>query len=262
MRHLNMLLVTGGLVLGSLAGALPGTRGADFPSSAKGQVLPYMKTEKILSWRQGEVLMASGQYSQAHQYLRRLLSDDQENPHIWYLLGKIAEHQGDLEGAQAAYRRTLALSPGYPELSRVLMAHSRGDALPIWDPVRKKKTLPSAAPAAQNPILPQDGTTRHAVALGVVAVPMAPPQMIPGNGQPQPLQPMVPPQPVAGTAQPRHIQPIVPPQAVRDTLQPQHAAPVFPSQSAPGVIQPWNGQTSASPTPLSPDQPADITGKP
>ncbi len=271
MRHAAMWLMMGGVLLGNLAGDLSRASGDGLPPSAEHQPLPYVKIGETSPWRRAEALLVAGQYSQARQYLHHLLSEDQGNPHLWYLLGKVMEQQGDLEGAQAAYQRTLAISPGYPELSRVLMAHSRGDALPIWDPRRQKKSLPSAVPAAQNPIAPQDGASRHAVAVGMVsslATPIVPPAPVgtipPGGRGTQIVQPMGPPAPVgppAGVVQPWRGNPSAPgtvatPQSVQPIVPPP------PGTSPAGVVQPWRGNPSAPGTVATPQSVQPIVPPP
>ena len=255
MRSVVLLLVAGGALLWT---AVPlNAQGSSAVTEAA--PLSQERVDPRALWRQSELLVATGQYSQARELLQRMLAEDRENPHVWYLLGKVAELRGDLEEAQVAYGQTLALAPGYPELSRVLMAHSRGDALPIWDPRRQKKSLPKAAPAAQNPIPPQDGASRHAVALGVEI-----PLLVGPGAEMGPLQapqPMVPPVPVAppsgavvprtGTAAPgaQAPQPMVPP------------APVAPPS---GAIVPWTGAPSPPPKEetLSMDRPGPPSPRP
>jgi len=225
MRSVVLLLVAGGALLWT---AVPlNAQGSSAVTEAA--PLSQERVDHRDLWRRSEFLVATGRYSQARELLQRMLAEDRENPHVWYLLGKVAELRGDLEEAQVAYGQTLALAPGYPELSRVLMAHSRGDALPIWDPRRQKKSLPKAAPAAQNPIPPQDGASRHAVALGV-EIPL-----------------------------------LVGPEAKMERLQaPQPMAPPAPVVPPSGAIVPWTGAPSPPPKEetLSMDRPGSPSPRP
>ena len=228
MRSVALLLVAGGALLWT-AVPLNAQGSSAVTEAAEAAPLSQERVDHRDLWRRSEFLVATGRYSQARELLQRMLAEDRENPHVWYLLGKVAELRGDLEEAQVAYGQTLALAPGYPELSRVLMAHSRGDALPIWDPRRQKKSLPKAAPAAQNPIPPQDGASRHAVALGV-EIPL-----------------------------------LVGPEAKMERLQaPQPMAPPAPVVPPSGAIVPWTGAPSPPPKEetLSMDRPGSPSPRP
>src|SRR4029077_2411252 len=50
-----------------------------------------------------------GQWDIAAQYYRKSLDRHPGNPAIWIQLGHVLKQQGDYRGAEAAYRRSLAL---------------------------------------------------------------------------------------------------------------------------------------------------------
>lgn len=66
--------------------------------------------------RLGRMYMETGRLEEANQHSRSALESERDSPAAWALRGDCLKAAGQLEEALAAYHRSLALQPDYPEV--------------------------------------------------------------------------------------------------------------------------------------------------